>query len=300
MPATKGTGPITYKPMVMGLAKLHFIDSKFSLDQWRTNAYLAPLSDDGAEPMWPEAKVTTDLKSKLTATPANDASFAPLPASAMRAASFIAWGKSLSSHLYESARAEVLVCDALNATSAPGEAEGEFRARLALAARERRDSAVEDLRRKYAPKLQTLDDRERRAQERVAREQSQLTQQKFQTALSIGASILGAFMGRKTLSATNINRAATAARSATRIGRESGDVDRADDNLDVVRQQRADLQRQFEADTAALERTLDISAVSLRSAQVTPRKSDIAIGEVAVVWVPWRSDADGFAAPAFG
>jgi hypothetical protein len=217
----------------------------------------------------------------------------------MRPASFPAWGKSLSAYLYENARAEVLAADALKATSAPGEPEGDFRARLALAARERRDAAVEDLRRKYAPKLQAFEDRERRAQERVAREQSQLSQQKFQTALSIGASILGAFMGRKTLSATNMNRAATAVRSATRIGHESGDVDRADENLDVIRQQHADLQRQFEADTAALERSLDISTINFRSVQVTPRKSDIAVGEVAIVWAPWRTGADGFPAPAY-
>ncbi len=53
-------------------------------------------------------------------------------------------------------------------SSAPGESDGDFRARLALLARERRDAAVEALRRKYAPKLQTLDDRERRAAERVS------------------------------------------------------------------------------------------------------------------------------------
>ena len=44
------------KPMIMGLAKLHFIDAKLALDQWRTNAYLAPLSDDGAESLWSEAQ----------------------------------------------------------------------------------------------------------------------------------------------------------------------------------------------------------------------------------------------------
>ncbi len=299
IPATKGAGPITYKPLIMGLTKLHFIDAKLGLDTWRSSAYLAPLADDGSEVLWPEAKVSADLKSRLATTPANDAAFAALPSTAMRAASFTGWGKSLSASLYESARAEVLVCDALKGTSAPGESEGEFRARLALAARERRDGAVEELRRKYAPKLQTFDDRERRAQERIAREQSQLTQQKFQTAISIGASILGAFMGRKTVSVTNMNRAATAVRSATRIGRESGDVDRADENLDVIRQQRAELQRQFEADKATLERTLDVSAISLRSVQVTPRKSDIAIGEIALVWAPWRTGADGFPAPAY-
>jgi hypothetical protein len=299
LPATKGTGPITYKPLVVGSAKLHFVDAKLSLDQWRTNTWLAPFSDDESGPVWPQAAVKPDLKAQLSGTPARDAAFAPLPASAVRAASFATWGKALSSYLYESARAEVLICDALKTTSAPGESEGEFRSRLALAARERRDAAVEELRRKYSPKLQTLDDRERRAQERVAREQSQLSNQKMQTALSIGASILGAFLGRKALSATNLNRAATAARSATRIGTESGDVDRADDNLEVVRQQRANLQRQFEADMGGLEASLDASALNLRKVQVSPRKSDIAVGEVALVWAPWRTGADGFPAPAY-
>jgi hypothetical protein len=285
--------------MIVGFAKLHFIDSKLALDQWRTNTYIAPLSDDGNEALWNEAKISADLKSRLTQTPVPSASFAQLPAPAMRAASYATWSKSLNAYLYENARAEVLVCDALKATSAPDESEGDFRARLALAARERRDAAVADLRRKYAPKLQAMEDRARRAQATVEREQSQLSQQKWQTALSVGTSILGAFLGRKTLSVTNINRVTTAARSATRIGRESGDVNRAGESLEAVRQQHAELQRQFEAETAALESALDASAAPVRKVPVSPRKSDIAIGAVALLWVPWRKGADGFPAPAF-
>ncbi|HEU4623621.1 MAG TPA: hypothetical protein VFS52_02595 [Steroidobacteraceae bacterium] len=299
LPPAGGAVGVLYKPMIVGFTKLHFIDAKLGLDQWRTDAYLAPLSDDGNDVLWSEAKIDPDLKSRLTPSPAPSASFAPLPAPAMRGASYAAWGKSLSAYLYENARAEVLVCDALKCTSEPGESEGDFRARLAHAARERRDAAVADLRRKYAPKLQAMADRERRAQERIAREQSQLSQQKLQTAFSVGASILGAFLGRKALSATNVNRVATAARSASRIGRESSDVDRAGESLEAVRQQRAELQRQFETETAALESALDASAAPLQKVPVSPRKSDIAIGAVALVWVPWRTGADGFPAPAF-
>ena len=188
----------------------------------------------------------------------------------------------------------MLVCDALKATSAPDESEGDFRSRLTLAARERRDAAVADLRRKYAPKLQSMEDRERaRAGARVARAIAVVAAEVADGA-SVGASILGAFLGRKTLSATNVNRAASAARSAGRIGRESGDVDRADESLEVVRQQRAELQRQFETESAALENSLDASAAPLRKVPVSPRKSDIAVGEVALVWLPWRKGADGF------
>jgi hypothetical protein len=296
--ATAAGETLLYKPMVMGSAKLHFVDSKLALDQWQTTAFLAPLSDDGNEVLWSKAANIPELKSRLSIAPAPSSTFAQLPANALRAQTYAAWGKALSAHLFESARSEVLVCDALKATSSPGTSEGDFRAQLALAAREQRDAAVADLKRKYAAKLATIEDQLRRAAERVERERSQLSQQKMQSAFSIGASVLGAFLGRKTLSAANVNRAATAARAATRIGSESGDVDRAGDSLEVVQQKQRDLQQQFESDAAALESRFDASTAVLRKAQVSPRKSDIAVGEVALVWTPWRKGADGFPTPA--
>ena len=284
--ATAAGDTLLYKPMVMGSAKLHFVDSKLALDQWQTTAYLAPLSDDGNEVLWDEATTVPDLKSRLSKAPAPSATFASLPSGALRAQSYATWGKALAAHLFESARSEALVCDALKAISAPGVSEGDFRAQLALAAREQRDAAVADLKRKYAPKLAALEDQLRRAGERVERERSQLNQQRLQSAFSIGASVLGAFLGRRTLSATNVNRAASAARAATRIGRESGDVDRASGSVEVVQQKQRELQQQFDADAAALEGRFDATAVVLRKVQVSPRKSDIAVGEVALVWAP--------------
>lgn len=297
-PAQPGQGAITYRPLIMGLGKLHFVDSSLALDQWRTLAYVAPLSDDGSQPLWAEAQTSAELRQQLSKIPADGAAFSELPASAMRAASYAAWSKALSAQLYESSRATVLVCDALKASSAPDQPEGDFRAQLTQRAREQRDAAAESLRKKYAPKLATLTDRERRAQERIDREKSQLSQQKLQTAFSVGASVLGALFGRKTLSAANVNRAASAARAASRIGRESGDVDRAGESLEAIKQQQADLQQQFDVDVAALEKSMDAAAAPLRTAQVSPRKSDIAVGEVALLWMPWRQGTDGFPAPA--
>jgi hypothetical protein len=296
--ATAAGDALLYKPMVIGNVKLHFVDAKLALDQWQTTAYLAPLSDDGNEVLWDEATNVPDLKSRLSKAPAPSSTFASLPTGALRAQSYATWGKALAAHLFETARNEALVCDALKTTSPPGMSEGDFRAQLALVAREQRDAAVADLKRKYAPKLAALEDQLRRAGERVEREKSQLNQQRLQSAFSIGASVLGAFLGRRTMSAANVNRAASAARAATRIGRESGDVDRASDSVEVVHQKQRDLQQQFDADAAALEGRFDASAVPLRKVQVSPRKSDIAVGEVALVWAPWRRGADGFPTPA--
>jgi hypothetical protein len=283
-----------YRPMVMGLAKLHFVDAKLGLDQWDTTAWLAPLGDDGKSVDWAAGAAHPDLKARLSKSPATGAAFADLPGAAMRAANYAAWGKSLTSHLYEQARAEVFFCDAIKLASAPGEDESQFRVRLAQSLREKRDEAVEALRRKVAPKLATLQDRVARAEDKVQREQAQLSQQKMNTAVSVGAGILGALFGRKAVSVGTIGRASSAARSASRIGRESQDVARADESLEVVRQRLADLQAESEAEIAALAASFEGEAVALREVSVTPRKSDIAVGQLALVWVPWRKDADGF------
>ena len=226
-------------------------------------------------------------------------STAELPGPALRAASYSAWAKGLQSHLYETARANLLWSEAFKAASKAGESEGDFRARLALAAREKRDAAVAELRKRWQAKLQQLQDQIRRGEERRERESSQLSQQKINSALSIGSSILGALLGRKAISATNVGRIGSAARSATRIGRESQDVARAEESLEVLQQRLEDTQREVEAEVARLETTLDATTISLRAVEVPARKSDIAVGEVALVWAPWRKGADGFPAPAY-
>jgi hypothetical protein len=192
----------------------------------------------------------------------------------------------------------VLSADALKQVSNPEESEGDFRARLAHVAREQRDADADALRRKYQPKLTTLQDQIRRAEERKSREQSQASQQKLQTAMSVGASILGAFLGRKTLSAGNIGRVTSAARSATRIGREAEDVERATENLEVLQQRLQALEAEFAAESARVAAAHETGNIALRPVAVTPRKSDLAIGEIALVWQPWRRGADGFPTPA--
>jgi hypothetical protein len=296
--ATRGAGPVLYKPMVAGFAKLHFVDAKLGLDEWQTAGWLAPFDDGGGNASWEDAARDPALKSRLSTDPAADAEYGELPAAALRAASYSGWAKQMQSWLYETARANVFVCDALKTASRPGESEGDFRARLALAAREKRDAAVAELRKRWQAKLQQLADQIRRAEDRHEREKSQLSQQKMQTAVNIGSSILGALLGRKAISVGNIGRASTAARSASRIGRESQDVERAEESLETLRQRLADAQRDVEAEVAKLEGSLDSAALTLRAVEVPARKSDIAIGEVALVWAPWRKGADGFPAPA--
>ena len=39
---------------------------------------------------------------------------------------------------------------------------------------------------------------------------------------------------------------------------------------------------------------LDPASIALENIRIAPRKSDIAIGRVAIAWEPWRTGPDGF------
>jgi multidrug resistance efflux pump len=174
----------------------------------------------------------------------------------------------------------------LKLTSAPGETEGDFRARIVMNLREKRDSEIDKLRTKYAPRITAITDQVRRAQERIAREQSQLSQQKVNAAISVGTAILGAFFGRKALSSATLSRAGTAMRSAGRVTKESADVARAGESMEVLQQRLAGLQAELESETARLQGELDPAVATIETTVIKARKSETTTTSVALVWVP--------------
>jgi hypothetical protein len=292
LPARPGTGMLQYQPRVLARARLHYVDAKLKLDTWEELALMAALTDDGADVAWDEAAQLTS--EAFDPHPAADASFAELPAGALRATAYAGYGKALAAHLYQHQRARVRVCDAAKLVSRPDESEGDFRSRIALALHEQRDERTAALRARHAPKLEALRTRLQRATQKAERERSQLSQQKLQTAISVGATVLGALFGRKAVSASTLGRATTAARSAGRIGRESEDVDQAAESVQQVQARLSELEAECAAAVAELERGLDPLTVELREVELAPRKSDTQVGRVSLLWTPWRMGADGF------
>ncbi len=290
-------GDRIYRACVIGVSKLHFVDARAGVDTWVTRTLLAPVGEDGFAD-WEAARVEGDLKAALDREPLSGASFSAAPAAATRKQSAAQWQKTLESHLYQNVTLDLFSCPALKLTSKPEETEGDFTARVAQDLRERRDLEVAKIKNKYAAKLQTLTDRVRRAEEKVAREKSQASHQKLSTALGVGATILGALLGRRMASVGNIGRATTTMKSASRIGKESADVERAGESLEITKQRLADLEAQFESEVEALRAPFDSATAAIERAQIRPRKSDITIGAVGLCWTPWKKAADGMVEPA--
>ncbi len=280
--AAAGNQGVEYEPRIGARVRAHFVDAKAGLDAWENWYYLAPLTAQG--PDWEAAEICSADAIQLLDAPAPDATFADVAGSAIAARAFAQHGKSLADHVYRTSSLSIMRCPDLKLTSAPGGSESEFRAHLALALREKRDAAVDALRRKYASKLDTIEDRARKAEQKLVREKEQSSQQAMSSALSVGGSLLGALFGSRRGSA--FGKASSAAKSVGRIGKERTDVAHAEADLTALQRQHAALEAELADEITALELKFDAGAIAVEQSEIKARKSDTEVTDLALVWQP--------------
>jgi hypothetical protein len=282
---------LVYSPVLLGVAAVRFADAKTNVDAAQTVTVTTPVCDAPVPVDWNAAAESAFGPSDLERKAGAGAAFDPLPSSASKAKSYDAWTKSFGTWVYGAKKLELFRSADPPLVSQPGETEGQFRVRLQQAARESRDAAVEQLRQQYAPEIASLQERLRRAQAAEEREASQASAAKLQTAISFGATLLGAFMGRKAVSMSTIGRATTAARGVGRSMKEAEDVKRAAESVASVQQQIDALEAELREQTASVESKM--ASAPLEPLTVAPKKTGIAVQLVALTWVPFWDNGRG-------
>ena len=113
-----------------------------------------------------------DLR-ELENAPRDPAQFMPLPSPAADAKSYKPWQRGWEDHLYRTRRYSIWYSPSLEEYSLPAESERDFRIRLMDRAREQRDEQVARLREDYQKKIDKLEERLRKAELALTREQEQ-------------------------------------------------------------------------------------------------------------------------------
>jgi hypothetical protein len=299
VPVRGGGSGFSYQPMVLGAAKVRFADLKTRVDTSRDVMAFTPIVNEAVPVDWNVAQTADFSLNDLEKTPAPGLPFGDLPRPASTPKNYANWSRDFVTWVYGNQKLELFRSPSTGLVSNPGEEERDFRIRLQQAAREKRDDAADALRKKYAPKIATLEEKVRKAQQAVERETAQASQAKMQTAVSVGATLLGAFMGRKAMSASTIGRAGTAIGRAGRSMEQAGDIGRAQETVTEYQRQLDDLNAQFQEETNALEARIDPANEELEPVAILPKKTDIVVQLVSLVWAPYRPDAQGRIEPAW-
>lgn len=288
---------LIYHPALYATARVHFTQTAGGIDEWQSVSLLLP-AHEGDALNWEAAE---ELEGELTLADGPDAaaSFSQPPAELFRAKTYASQGTALKDCLYRTRKLSLFKCTDPKGISLPGEAEGDFRQRLDQGHRDQRELAKAKIQAKYQSKLQTLEDRLRRAQQTAEKQKSQASSQTLTAVISFGTSLLGAFTSRKKLSTTNLSRAATSARAASRVLEERGDVGRAEETVEAVQTQIRKLQDDFEHELDEVV-GLDPSKYVLEETQLTPKKTDMKVERLVLAWVPFKQDRTGKTGPCWG
>lgn len=281
-----------YYPRLLAVVEARFSNARYGVDG-ETQEYVYTVEPGTSDVDWDEAERLNVSNAGLETDAEDGARFTECPASLLSAKAYGTWPKAVKRWFRQAETITIYRSRKYRLNSEPGESEGDFRARLQQAMNEKRDQSIAKLRKRYASKATTLENRVLRAQQRVDVEKEQSTQKKLDTALSFGTAILGAVLGRKRLSSSTATKVGSAIRRAGSARKQSADVDRARETLARAQEELEALNAELEREVDALEGSYDAHAEELSETVIRAKTTDIHVSLVALAWMPYLDTGDG-------
>ena len=296
----RGTGEdITYYPRLIAGGDVVFTSARYKVEDEREVLHTVEFEDGPVDIDWDNSEPLEIAINDLLDKGEEDASYADCPSAASSAKSYAGWGRAYKTWLRQNETVTLYRSKRFRLTSTPAESEGDFRVRLQDAASAKRDEAIAKIRKRYATKTTTLENRLMRAEQTVAVQQEQSTKKKLDTAISFGTAILGAVLGRKKLSSTTASKMGTAIKSAGSARKEAADVERARQTVEKVKADLEALNAELEEEIEALDTAFDAQAEPLDEIVVRAKSTDINVAITGLVWLPYTAGESGRLQPAW-
>jgi len=282
---------LVFEPWLAATASVRFANSTRNIDIVREPTVRIYLDEAFARAEWAVAEDCPCPFSQCIVQPPSNSSFYALPSSVAQLKDFRELTKSFTDHLYQNQKLDLFRVAPLKLESQPNESLGDFKVRLADVLRERKNAEIEKLRQAYGLRQKRLEAQMRAAMDRVEKEKVDVASKTTDTVISFGAAVIGAFLGRKAFSASTVAKAATGMRSAGRVVKEKGDVQRAEIEVQDLQQGLSDLAAEIEQKVVALADSFNPERLAIETFSVKPRRSDVFNVRLALLWemVPERN-----------
>jgi len=290
---------LVYYPRLIAAAELVYNNARYSVEDERSCVYAVEFEDGPVSVDWDNGEPVSISIDELDDEGVAEAAYADCPACAQTAKNYTVWNRDFKRWIRQNETVTIYRSKRFRLSSEPGEAQGDFRARLQIAANEKRDQAVAKIRKRYASKATTLENRLLRAQQSIDRERQQASKKKLDTAVSFGTAILGAVLGRKRLSTTSATRIGGAIKTASGARKEAADIKRAEQTAAKVKADIETLNRELKKELATLTGSYDAQAEELSEIVVRAKTTDIHVPLLGLAWMPYQSDASGRLKPAW-
>ena len=290
---------VVYHPRLIAAADITYNSARYNIEDERASVYTVEFEDGPVSVDWDNSDAVAIDIDDLEERGAEGASYAECPACASVAKSYTAWSRDFKRWARQNETISLYRSKRFKVSSESGETEGDFRARLQTVANEKRDQSIAKIRKRYASKVTTLENRLLRAQQAIGREKQQATKKKLDTVVSFGTAILGAVLGRKRISTSSATRIGSAIKTASGARKESADIKRAEETAAKVKTDIEALNQELSKEVATLDASFDAQAEELDEIIIRAKSTDIHVPLVGLAWMPYQADESGRLKPAW-
>jgi hypothetical protein len=213
-----------------------------------------------------------------------EATFDELPESINESPEFTALEKDLDDYLYHNSSVTLLYSPPLDLYSRPRESEREFRMRLQQVARERRDEEIDEITERYEDKIDKVEDRLRREEADLAQQEADLTARKRETLVSVGESVVGMFLGRRStrMASTALSKQRQTTKAKLRLQETEEDIVELETDV-------KELEEELQDEVAGIRARWEEALSELEAYEVRPRRKDVQISLFGLAWTPhWQ------------
>ena len=272
--ATDVTGQNNFRATLQAKVEVHYFSQSKEIDENHTLCLDLELYEDDAID-WENAEELESCPKYTTSEPSN-ASYATLTSEVSEDKALKKNKRELIDWIYKNKRLELFRTTSPKLNSKPNESLGDFKVRLKDILDDEREEDIETLQERYEKKEKTLMKRLQRAQDKVAKEEADASKSMIDT----GIAILGALFGR-----TSTAKLGTAFSKGSRAYKERGDISRAQEALEEIHEEIELLAEELEEKIDELGEKFDVDNVEIKDASMKPKKSDIDVEELSIVWV---------------
>ncbi len=284
--AQKANEEVVYQPAIIGAVDVLYQSTKHNVSISQSYTILTPLREGPISIDWNESQLLEIDMNELDANPVDSASHSAYPQAAEEVKNYENWKKLLVQYIRTNISLKLFYSPELKTVSEHEEGEREFKIRLAHLAHEKRDDELDKMKAKYASRIQTLEDRQLRAEQAVEKQNTKSSQKKMEAFVSAGSAILGALLGRKRISSTSVSKIGTAVKSTSRALKSGEGIEQAKETLETVNDQLVKINEELEQQLEEIASHYEMIKESLEEVEIRATSQNITVHLVGLAWNP--------------
>ena len=276
---------LEYQPMSLTSGRVRFYNQKRNVDIVNEISYLSEAPDEFGRTDWEKSRKIKNWEKALHNEPDHPdnipVSYASVPSSLNTSKEIAKVKKDFGDWLYTNQVHTILQHEKLEMYQASDESVESFRMRVQLAAREKRDLEIDKLNESFDKKFDKLTEKMRKEEQDLEEAEQEVKDRRNAEMIGMAETVFSVFVKRRSRS---FSANATKSRMKRKAKQKLEDIE---EDIETLRMDYQDLEELHLEKTEEITEKWDEYGTEITEMEVSPRKSDIKVDQIVLVWHPF-------------